>query len=85
MALSAGATFLTVQVKVRLLELVLSDAVAVTVCRPVLVDGGVPEIRPVAALTVSGAGRPVALYVSTRPSGSLATSCSETVVLVTLV
>jgi len=46
---------------------------------PALVNGSVPEITPVVALTLSEAGRPVALYVDGVPSGSLATSWTDTV------
>jgi hypothetical protein len=35
---------------------------------------GVPLMRPVVAFTTNPGGRPVALYVSTSPSGSLALS-----------
>ena len=40
---------------------------------------GVPETKPVADDTLSPAGRPLAEYVSVRPAGSLALSCSVTV------
>jgi hypothetical protein len=48
---------------------------AVTVTVEVAAAVGVPLIRPVPALMASAAGRPVALYVSTSPCGSVAWIC----------
>src|SRR5713226_2376826 len=68
--------FVTLQANVWLLDRLPSDAVTVTAYRPALVVGNVPAISPVTALMVSAGGRPVALYVSRSPSGSLAWSCN---------
>ena len=54
-----------------------SDTVAVTEYVPLVV--GVPEMNPVVAPRLSPGGRPVAEYVTARPSGSDPTSCSEPV------
>src|SRR2546428_12672046 len=75
----------TVQVKVLLSDRVPSDALAVTVYVPALGVARVPEMSPVVALTVSAGGSPVALYVNASLSGSLATSCNETVQFSSLV
>src|SRR5262245_46425445 len=69
-----------VQVLVRLADALPSDTETVTEYVPALPIASVPEMSPVAALTVSGAGKPVALYVSESPSGSLPISCSDTLV-----
>src|SRR5580700_3419992 len=78
MAVITGArsTLVTVQVKGWLVVSVPSEALTVTVYTPAPVAVSVPLIRPVAALIVSGAGRPVALKVTGSPSGSLATTWS---------
>src|SRR5207245_2741130 len=86
-AVSVGArlTLVAVHGKVLLPGRVPSDSVAVTLPVPALVNERVPEIRPVAVVTVSDGGSPVALYVNAPPSGSLATSCRETAVFSALV
>jgi hypothetical protein len=53
--------FVTVHVNVLLFDAAPSDAVAVTVCEPVLDAVNVPEMSPVAALTVNDGGSPAAL------------------------
>src|SRR5688572_11780845 len=50
-----------------------SETVAVTEWLPDAV--GEPDMKPVDALSVSPGGRPVAEYVTARPSGSEPTSC----------
>ena len=60
-SVGARLTLVTVQEKVLLFDRLPSDTVAVTLYVPALVNEGVPEIRPVAALTVSEGGSPVAL------------------------
>ena len=84
---STGARFaaVTVQVKVALAVSVPSETVTVTVYAPGLLDASVPAMIPVVAFTLRPAGRPVALYVSGSPSGSFATTASDTAVVAELV
>src|SRR5579864_9067319 len=81
----ARSTLVTVQVKGWLVVSVPSKALTVTLYTPAPDAVSVPLIRPVVALIVSGAGRPVALKVTASPSGSLATTWSAITALSGLV
>src|SRR5579864_6426440 len=81
----ARSTLVTVQVKGWLVVSVPSKALTVTAYTPAPDAVSVPLIRPVVALIVSGAGRPVALKVTASPSGSLATTWSAITALSGLV
>src|SRR5580700_11976839 len=81
----ARSTLVTVQVNGWLVVRVPSKALTVTGYTPAPEAVSVPLIRPVAALIVSGAGRPVALKVTGSPSGSLATTWSAMTALSGLV
>ena len=69
-----GAPLVIVQEKDTVVAKTPSEAVAVTVVVPVCV--GVPLMKPVAAATVSPAGRPVAVNRRGTPSGSTAARAS---------
>src|SRR5204862_1997443 len=63
----------------------LSETVTTTLLVAAAPDDTVPLIRPLTALMLNPVGRPTAENVSTSPSGSLATTCRETVAFTAVV
>jgi hypothetical protein len=65
-------------VKLALADKVPSETLTVTLCEPALAYDNVPVTAPVAGLIARLGGKPVALYVSVSPSGSLAVTARLT-------